>query len=150
MKLKTGNLELDSNIILAPMAGFSDTSFRQIIRSFSKNCLVCTEMISSEALMWNKSQDICQAEEIEKPISYQLSGHKVDLMVKGAIKLESLADIIDINMGCPVAKIVKNQDGSALMKNPKLAFDIAKEIKEGVKKPGSKKQKVGVDNNAEI
>ncbi len=148
MKLKTGNLELDSNIILAPMAGFSDTSFRQIIRSFSKNCLVCTEMISSEALMWNKSQDICQAEEIEKPISYQLSGHKVDLMVKGAIKLESLADIIDINMGCPVAKIVKNQDGSALMKNPKLAFDIVKEIKSAVKKPVSIKMRLGFDNNS--
>ena len=148
MKLKTGNLELDSNIILAPMAGFSDTSFRQIIRSFSKNCLVCTEMISSEALMWNKSQDICQAEEIEKPISYQLSGHKVDLMVKGAIKLEPLADIIDINMGCPVAKIVKNQDGSAFMKNPKLAFDIVKEIKSAVKKPVSIKMRLGFDNNS--
>ncbi len=148
MKLKIKDLELDSNIILAPMAGFSDTSFRQIIRKFSKHSLVCTEMISSEALAWNKSQDICQSEDIEKPISYQLSGHKVDLMVKGAIKLEPLADIIDINMGCPVAKIVKNQDGSALMKNPQLAFDIVKEIKTAIKKPLSIKMRLGFDNNS--
>ncbi len=80
MKLKIGDLELNSNIILAPMAGFSDTSFRQIIRSFSKDALVCTEMISSEALEWNKSQDICQSEEIEKPISYQLSGHPTEYL----------------------------------------------------------------------
>ncbi len=148
MKLKIGNLELKSNIILAPMAGFSDTSFRQTVRNFSKHCLVCTEMISSEALMWNKSQDICQAEKIEKPISYQLSGHKVDLMTKGALKIEPLADIIDINMGCPVAKIVKNQDGSALMKNPQLAFDIVKEIKSVIKKPLSIKMRLGFDNNS--
>ena len=148
MKLKIGDLELNSNIILAPMAGFSDTSFRQIIRSFSKDALVCTEMISSEALEWNKSQDICQSEEIEKPISYQLSGHKPNLMAKGAIKLEPLADIIDVNMGCPVAKIVKNQDGSSLMKNPKLAFDIVKEIKSVIKKPLSIKMRLGFDNNS--
>lgn len=148
MKLKIGDLELNSNIILAPMAGFSDTSFRQIIRSFSKDALVCTEMISSEALEWNKSQDICQSEEIEKPISYQLSGHKPNLMAKGAIKLEPLADIIDVNMGCPVAKIVKNQDGSALMKNPGLAFDIVKEIKSVIKKPLSIKMRLGFDNNS--
>ena len=148
MKLKIGNLELESNIILAPMAGFSDTSFRQIIRNFSKKTLVCTEMISSEALAWNKSQDICQSEKIEKPISYQLSGHKVDLMVKGALKLEPLADIIDVNMGCPVAKIVKNQDGSALMKNPQLAFDIVKEIKSVIRKPLSIKMRLGFDNNS--
>ena len=148
MKLKIKDLELDSNIILAPMAGFSDTSFRQIIRSFSKKSLVCTEMISSEALMWNKSQDICQSEKIEKPISYQLSGHKPDLMAKGALKLEGQADIIDINMGCPVAKIVKNQDGSALMKNPNLAFDIVKEVKSVIKKPLSIKMRLGFDNNS--
>ena len=144
-KIKIGSLELNSNVALAPMAGITDTAFRQIIREFSKDCLLVTEMLSSEALMWNKEQSITFCEKFEKPIAYQIVGHKPDLMAKAAQKIEKNADIIDINMGCPVNKIVKSQDGSGLMKNPSLAYDIVKAIKEAVKKPISVKFRLGWD-----
>jgi len=147
-KVKIGNLTLNSNVILAPMAGITDTAFRQIIRSFSPDCLLVTEMLSSEALMWNKEQAIAYSEDIEKPISYQIVGHKPDLMVKAAKKLESKASIIDINMGCPVNKIVKSQDGSGLMKNPSLAYDIVQAVVESVNIPVSVKFRLGWDANS--
>ena len=103
--VKIGSFELNSNVILAPMAGITDTAFRQIIREFSTDCLLVTEMLSSEALMWNKEQSISFCEEFEKPIAYQIVGHKSDLMVKAAQKIQNNAAIIDINMGCPVNKI---------------------------------------------
>ena len=147
-KIKIGSLELNSNVALAPMAGITDSAFRQIIREFSKDCLLVTEMLSSEALMWNKEQSITYCEEFEKPIAYQIVGHKPELMAKAAQKIEKNAAIIDINMGCPVNKIVKSQDGSGLMKKPSLAYDIVKAVKEAVNKPVSVKFRLGWDANS--
>ncbi len=146
--VKIGNFQLNSNVILAPMAGITDSAFRQIVRGFSKSCLLVTEMLSSEALMWNKEQGITYCEEFEKPIAFQLSGHKPDIMAKAAQKIQKNAAIIDINMGCPVNKIVKNQDGSALMKNPSLAYDIAKAVVDATDKPVSVKFRLGWDANS--
>lgn len=147
-EVNIGGVKLKSNIILAPMAGITDTAFRQIIREYSKDCLLVTEMLSSEALMWNKEQSITYCEEFEKPIAYQIVGHKPDLMAKAAQKIQKNAIIIDINMGCPVNKIVKSQDGSGLMKNPSLAYDIVKAVVEAVDKPVSVKFRLGWDANS--
>ncbi|MCR4881183.1 MAG: tRNA dihydrouridine synthase DusB [bacterium] len=146
--VKIGDFELNSRVILAPMAGITDAAFRQIIREFSKDCLLVTEMLSSEALMWNKEQSIAYCEEFEKPIAFQISGHKPDIMAKAAQKIQKNAAIIDINMGCPVNKIVKNMDGSALMKNPSLAYGIVKAVVEATDKPVSVKFRLGWDANS--
>jgi len=146
--IKIGDFELKSNVILAPMAGITDTAFRQIIRDFSKDCLLVTEMLSSEALMWNKEQSITYCEEFEKPIAFQIVGHKPDLMAKAAQKIQHNAAIIDINMGCPVHKIVKNRDGSGLMKEPSLAYDIVQAVVEATDKPVSVKFRLGWDANS--
>ena len=145
--IKIGSFLLNSKVILAPMAGITDTAFRQIIREFSQDCLLVTEMLSSEALMWSKEQSIAYCEEFEKPIAFQLSGHKPELMAKAAQKIEKNAAIIDINMGCPVNKIVKNNDGSALMKNPSLAYDIVQAVVGATEKPVSVKFRLGWDIN---
>ncbi len=146
--IKSGDFEIKSSVALAPMAGITDTAFRQIIRETSPNCLLFTEMLSSEALMWNKEQSIAFREEIEAPIAYQIVGHKPELMAKAAKKMEKNAAVIDINMGCPVNKIVKSQDGSGLMKNPSLAYDIVQAVKEAVKVPVSAKFRLGWDANS--
>lgn len=151
---KIGNLILNSNVSLAPMAGITDYVLRNLIRKYSKTCLLTTEMISSEALInENKRRikigseaipnELTRRDEHHSPIAYQLSGHKPKLMADAAQILEKYADIIDVNMGCPVNKVVKGQDGCALMRNPKLAFEIVREIKSAVKTPVSVKFRLG-------
>lgn len=156
-KIKIGNLVLNSNVALAPMAGITDYVLRSLIRKYSKTCLLTTEMISSEALINERkhklklgllNQDQPENELLRKGedhslISYQLCGHKPQLMAEAATILEKYADIIDINMGCPVNKVVKGQDGCALMRNPKLAFEIVKAVKSAVKVPVSVKFRLG-------
>lgn len=151
-KIKIGNLVLDSHVSLAPMAGITDYVLRSLIRKYSKTCLLTTEMISSEALV-NESKckkyepfsknELILRDKDHFPIAYQLSGHKPELMAQAAKILEKFTDIIDINMGCPVNKVVKGQDGCALMRNPKLASEIIKEIKSAVKIPVSVKFRLG-------
>lgn len=151
-KLKIGNLQLNTNVSLSPMAGITDYVLRSLIREHSATCLLTTEMVSSEALI-NESKckkrdligenDLIKRGENHSPLSYQLTGHKPDLMAAAAKILESRADIIDINMGCPVKKVVGGQDGCALMKNPKLAADIVKAVKESVNKPVTVKFRLG-------
>lgn len=142
-EIKIGNLILKSRVSLAPMAGITDYVLRSILRKYSKECLLTTEMISSEALMQVPDCDILKRDENHSPIAYQLSGHKPDLMAKAAIILKKNADIIDINMGCPVNKVVKGQDGCALMRNPKLAQEIVKAVKSAVNIPISVKFRLG-------
>lgn len=141
--LQIGSVKLKSRAALAPMAGITDVVLRQLIRKFSKNCLLTTEMISSEALMQKKSGEILEYRENETPLAFQISGHKPLLMAKAAKMLENRADIIDINMGCPVNKVVKGGDGSALMKNPQLASDIVKAVKDAVNIPVTVKFRLG-------
>ena len=141
--LQIGSVKLKSRAALAPMAGITDVVLRQLIRKFSKNCLLTTEMISSEALMQKKRGEILEYRENETPLAFQISGHKPLLMAKAAKMLENRADIIDINMGCPVNKVVKGGDGSALMKNPQLASDIVKAVKDAVNIPVTVKFRLG-------
>lgn len=152
MKTKIGDFELNSCVSLAPMAGITDYVLRNLIREKSETCLLTTEMISSEALINEikcKKRDLIAENQLilrdknHSPIAYQLTGHKPQLMSEAALILEKYADIIDINMGCPVNKVVKGQDGCALMRNPKLAFDIVKTVKSSVKTPVSVKFRLG-------
>lgn len=152
MKTKIGNLEINSCVSLAPMAGITDYVLRNLIREKSETCLLTTEMISSEALINEskcKKRDLIAENQLilrdknHSPIAYQLTGHKPQLMSEAALMLEKYADIIDINMGCPVNKVVKGQDGCALMRNPKLAYDIVKAVKDSVNTSLSVKFRLG-------
>ena len=140
---KLTKLGLKSAVALAPMAGITDLVLRQIVRSYNSDILLTSEMISSEALNINKNCKVIDTDEFQSPVSFQISGHKPDIMSKAAVYLEERADFIDINMGCPVNKVVCGGDGSALMKTPQVAYDIIKEIKNNVKKPITVKIRLG-------
>lgn len=151
-KIKIGNLQLNTCVSLAPMAGITDYVLRSLIRENSSTCILTTEMVSSEALI-NESKckkrdliaenDLIKRDENHSPISYQLTGHKPQIMADAAKIISDRADIIDINMGCPVKKVVGGNDGCALMKNPKLAQDIVRAIKETVSCPVTVKFRLG-------
>ena len=134
---------IQSRVSLAPMAGITDYVLRSLVRRYSKSCLLTTEMISSEFLAQVKGGDIIKRDSNHSPISYQISGHKPHLMKAAAEYLSPIADMIDINMGCPVNKVVKGQDGCALMRNPSLAADLVKAVKDGTDKPVSVKFRLG-------
>lgn len=146
--LKIGNLELKSNVVLAPMAGLTDTVYRKLIRKYTADCLLTTEMLSSEAIVHNQKGNILKYEDIENPLSFQLSGHKPDVMARAAKFLNDFATVIDINMGCPVNKIVKGSDGSGLMKTPDLACDIVKAVKDVADVPVTVKTRLGWDSTS--
>lgn len=139
------SVKIDSIVTLAPMAGITDMVLRQIIRMFSKNCLLTSEMISSEALIMNQDKHIIDYHNIEYPLAFQLSGHKPELMAEAAKMLENISTIIDINMGCPAPKIVKNGDGASLMTNLKLASQIIGAVKNAVNVPVTVKCRLGWD-----
>ena len=143
MRNKIVTTLIQSKVSLAPMAGITDYVLRSLVRKYSKNCLLTTEMISSEFLAQVKGGDIVKREANHSPISYQISGHKPHLMKAAAEYLTPMADMIDINMGCPVNKVVKGQDGCALMRNPELAADLVKAVKDGTDKPVSVKFRLG-------
>ena len=137
------NTLIQSRVSLAPMAGITDYVLRSLVRKYSKNALLTTEMISSEFLAQVKGGDIIKRDDNHTPISYQISGHKPHLMRAAAEYLTPMADMIDINMGCPVNKVVKGQDGCSLMRNPSLAADLVKAVKDGTDKPVSVKFRLG-------
>lgn len=147
MEINIGNKKLKSNLMLAPMAGITDTVLRSIVRKTDPNCLLVTEMLSSEALVINPNAKILASTEFEHPLAFQLSGHKPQLMAKAAKIIENSADFIDINMGCPVKKVVCGGDGSALMRTPQIASDIVKAIKDTTQKPVTVKFRLGWNNN---
>ncbi len=134
---------ISSRVSLAPMAGITDFVLRSLIRENSSCALLTTEMISSEFLTQSKGGDIIKRAKNHSPISYQLSGHKPNMIADCAKYLEDYADMIDINMGCPVNKVVKGTDGCALMRNPGLAQDIVRAVKEKVSVPVSVKFRLG-------
>lgn len=135
---------LKSKVSLAPMAGVTDYVLRSLVRRYSRNCLITTEMISSEFLAQNRDQtDILMLDNEQHPIAYQICGHKPYMMADAAKKLSEIADIIDINMGCPVRKVVCGHDGSALMREPELAYDIVQAVKENTNRPISVKFRLG-------
>ncbi|MDR1167701.1 MAG: tRNA-dihydrouridine synthase [Heliobacteriaceae bacterium] len=120
-----------SRVSLAPMAGITDYVLRSLVRKYSETCLLTTEMISSEFLAQSGNTEISKLDNSHHPIAYQISGHKPHLIEAAARRLSGMADIIDINMGCPVNKVVKGQDGCALMRTPELAADLVCAAKSG-------------------
>lgn len=142
---------IQSKVSLAPMAGITDYVLRTLVRKYSKNALLTTEMISSEylaqTLNGRSGVEILKRDENHSPISYQISGHKPEMMRKAAEFLTQYADMIDINMGCPVKKVVGGQDGAALMRTPELAADLVKAVKDGTNKPVSVKFRLGYTAN---
>ena len=141
------NKLISSRVSLAPMAGITDYVLRSLVRKYSKTCLLTTEMISSEALTQVKDVVITKKDENHTPISYQLSGHKPEMIANCAKYLEQFADMIDINMGCPVKKVTGGNDGCALMRNDRLAYDIVQAVKEKVSIPVSVKFRLGYTAN---
>ena len=134
---------ISSKVSLAPMAGITDYVLRTLIREHSSTCLLTTEMISSEALTQVKDTDIIKRDSNHSPISYQLSGHKPQMIANCADYLQKYADMIDINMGCPVNKVVKGTDGCALMRHSELAQDIVRTVKSQILIPLSVKFRLG-------
>ena len=147
-KIKIGNVELENNILLAPMAGITDLPFRKIAKKQGAS-LVYTEMVSSKAIFHNdeKTKKLLNMQGEERPIAVQIFGSDVESMVYAAKYVEPLADIIDINMGCPAPKVVKNGDGSKLLLNLDLAEEIVKEVVENVNKPVTVKMRKGWNNS---
>ena len=134
---------ISSKVSLAPMAGITDYVLRSLVREHSNTCLLTTEMISSEALTQVKDTDIVARDDNHTPISYQLSGHKPKMLADSAEYLQRFADMIDINMGCPVNKVVKGTDGCALMRNVELAEEIVRTVKSQISIPLSVKFRLG-------
>lgn len=150
MAFKIGNLNIENQIILAPMAGVSNSPFRKLTRTFGAG-LVFAEMVSDKGLMYDneKTKKLLYMTDIEKPMAQQIFGSDLETMVKAAIYIDenSNCDIIDINMGCPVPKVaIKAQAGASLMKNPDLIYQIISEIVKKVKKPVTVKIRSGWDH----
>lgn len=147
-KLKIGNVELENNLILAPMAGVTDLSFRKICKEF-KPGLVCTEMVSSKAIFHDDSKTklLMNTEGEQRPISMQIFGSDEETMGVAAKYVSELADIIDINMGCPAPKVVKNCDGSKLLLDIEKAEKIIKVVVKNSNKPVTLKLRKGWDLN---
>ncbi|HOW23776.1 MAG TPA: tRNA dihydrouridine synthase DusB [Sedimentibacter sp.] len=146
-KLKIGKIELKTNVILAPMAGVTDITYRTICKEMGAG-LVHTEMISAKGLYYQdkKTEDLMKINESNRPVSVQIFGSDPDIMayvVEKYINTRSDIDIIDINMGCPAPKIVKNKDGCYLMKEPDLAGRIINKIKKVSNKPVTAKIRAG-------
>lgn len=146
-KLKIGNVELENNILLAPMAGITDLPFRLICKEFGPG-LVYTEMISSKGLFYNdeKTKLLLDMKGEKRPVAVQIFGSDIESMKYAAEYISQYADIIDINMGCPAPKVVKNGDGSRLLLDLELAGKIAKEVVKSAKVPVTIKMRIGWDN----
>ena len=146
-KLKIGNVELENNILLAPMAGITALPFRLICKEFGPG-LVYTEMISSKGLFYNdkKTKLLLDMKGEKRPVAVQIFGSDIESMKYAAEYISQYADIIDINMGCPAPKVVKNGDGSRLLLDLELAEKIAKEVVKSAKVPVTIKMRIGWDN----
>lgn len=142
--LKIGNVELENNILLAPMAGITDLPFRVICKNYGVG-LVCTEMASSKAIFYNdkKTKDILKIEEEKRPIQAQIFGSDVESLKVAAEYVSGFADILDINMGCPAPKVVKNGDGSKLLLDLPKVEEIVTEVVKSSKVPVSVKIRKG-------
>lgn len=146
--LTIGNVTLDNPYILAPMAGVTDLPFRLLCKEQGVG-LVCMEMVSAKAIQYqNKNtKALLEIHPEEMPVSLQLFGSEPDTISEIAKQIEELPfAILDLNMGCPVPKIVKNGEGSALMKNPKLAYEIVKKTAAAIQKPVTVKFRKGFDD----
>ena len=147
-KLKIGNVELQNNIILAPMAGVTDLPFRLVCEKY-KPGLVVTEMVSSKALYYNdeKTKQLLKMDGEKRPVSAQIFGSDVETMAYGASYVSKIADVVDINMGCPAPKVVKNGDGSKLLLDLDKVYEIVKTVVKNSTVPVTVKIRKGWDND---
>ena len=146
-ELQIGNVKLENDLILGPMAGVTDLPFRLLCKEQGAG-LLCMEMVSAKGIMYNNKNTkfLLTIDERERPVSLQLFGSDPDIISEQAKRIEELPfDILDINMGCPVPKIVNNGDGSALMKNPLLAGEIIEKTARAMQKPVTVKIRKGFD-----
>jgi nifR3 family TIM-barrel protein len=147
--LSIGGVTLPNNLILGPMAGVTDLPFRLLCKEQGAG-LLCMEMVSAKAILYkNKNTEaLLTTDPAERPVSLQLFGSDPDIMAEIAKKIEERPfDILDINMGCPVPKIVNNGEGSALMKKPKLAGEIIRKTVNAIQKPVTVKIRKGFDDD---
>ncbi len=152
MEWKIGNITIKNQVVLAPMAGYSNTSFRKIIKKMGAG-LIYAEMVSDKALVYQneKTLKLLKMTDEERPIAQQIFGSDVESFVKAAKIVENVMhpDIIDINMGCPVPKVaIKAQAGSALLKNPDKIYNIVKSVVNSVSVPVTVKIRSGWDENS--
>lgn len=148
MKWKIGEVEIDNPFVLAPMAGVTDLPFRKLCKEQGAG-LICMEMVSAKAISFhNKNTEaLMEIDKCENPVSMQLFGSEPELMARVAAEIEERPfDILDINMGCPVPKVVNNGEGSALLKNPELIVKIVKSVSSAIKKPLTVKVRIGFEN----
>ena len=145
-KLKIGNVELRNNILLAPMAGITDLPFRLICEKYGAG-LTCTEMISSKGLFYNdfKTKQLLNITGEARPVAAQIFGSDIEALKYASEYVSEKVDIVDINMGCPAPKIVKNGDGSRVLQNLDLLYEIAKEVVKSSKVPVTAKIRKGWD-----
>lgn len=150
-KLKIREIELDSPVILAPMAGVTNQAFKQIVRELGAG-LIATEMVNDKGLIHGneRTRKMIELSPEEHPVSHQLFGSEIESMVAAAkiLDKESDCDIIDINMGCPAPKITKNSSGSKLLQTPDHAYEIVKAVVAAVDKPVTIKMRVGWDDKS--
>ena len=147
-KLKIGNVELKNNILLAPMAGITDRAFRIVCEEFNPG-LVCTEMVSGKGLMYDdkKTEQLLNMDGEKRPIAAQIFGSDVEAMKYAASYVSKIADIVDINMGCPAPKVVKNGDGSKLLLDLDLVEKIVKAVVQSSSVPVTVKIRKGWDKD---
>ena len=146
--LQIGNVTLENNLVLGPMAGVTDLPFRLLCKEQGAG-LLCMEMVSAKGIYYNNknTEQLLAIDEREHPVSLQLFGSDPEIISEMAKKIEERPfDILDINMGCPVPKVVNNGDGSALMKNPVLAGKIIEKTARAIKKPVTVKIRKGFDD----
>lgn len=146
-KLTIGNVTLENNLVLAPMAGVTDLPFRVLCKEQGAG-LICMEMVSAKGIYYNNknTEILLTTTEEERPVSLQLFGADPKIMSEMAKRIEERPfDILDINMGCPVPKVVNNGEGSALMKNPGLVHEIVSQIVKAIQKPVTVKIRKGFD-----
>ena len=149
-RLKIGDVELENNIVLAPMAGVTDLPFRLLCKEQGAG-LICMEMISANAIHFNskKTDELMEIRAEEMPVSLQLFGSNPAVMAESAKRIEDRPfSILDVNMGCPVPKVVNNNEGSALMKNPKLVGEIVNALVKAINKPVTVKIRKGFDDES--
>ena len=146
-ELKIGNVKLKNNILLAPMAGITDLPFRVICEKFEPG-LVCTEMVSSKAIFYGdeKTKKLMNLNGEKRPVSIQIFGSDVEAMGYGAKYVSEISDIVDINMGCPAPKVVKNGDGSKLLMDLEKAKEIMETVVKNSKVPVTLKFRKGWDS----
>jgi tRNA-dihydrouridine synthase B len=152
MSLKIGNVIIEGNLALGPMAGVTDLPFRLLCKEQGAD-LIYTEMVSAKGIMYNNenTEALLQIKEKERPVALQLFGSDPVIMSEVAKKIEHRNfDILDINMGCPVPKVVNNGEGSALMKNPKLAGEIIYQVSRAIQKPVTVKIRKGFEKDSSL